>query len=146
MAESNPNGANQWSTDPRQEKFLLAYLNPKSPTWSNAKQSGLHAGYSEEYSENILSIMPDWLSDSIGKTTLVQKAQRNLNTALEGGLDDLEKGGRPIQWKATEMTLKTLKKDDYSERTEVTGKDGKDLIPEPLSEEDKQKLNTLLNK
>lgn len=32
------------------------------------------------------------------------------------------------------------------QHTELTGKDGKDLIPEPLSEEDKQKLNTLLNK
>lgn len=32
------------------------------------------------------------------------------------------------------------------QKQEVTGKDGKDLIPEPLSEEDKQKLNTLLNK
>ena len=32
------------------------------------------------------------------------------------------------------------------QKQEVTGKDGKDLIPEPLSEEDKQKLKTLLNK
>lgn len=32
------------------------------------------------------------------------------------------------------------------QHTELTGKDGKDLIPEPLSEEEKEKLNTLLNK
>lgn len=32
------------------------------------------------------------------------------------------------------------------QHTELTGKDGKDLIPEPLSEEDKEKLKTLLNK
>lgn len=32
------------------------------------------------------------------------------------------------------------------QKQEVTGKDGKDLIPEPLSEEDKEKLNLLLNK
>lgn len=37
-------------------------------------------------------------------------------------------------------------KNEFAQRSEVTGKDGKDLIPEPLSEEDKQKLNTLLNK
>lgn len=39
-----------------------------------------------------------------------------------------------------------LTKHGYREGVEQTGKDGKDLIPEPLSEEDKAKLNTLLNK
>ena len=37
-------------------------------------------------------------------------------------------------------------KNEFASRSELTGKDGKDLIPEPLSEEDKAKLNTLLNK
>lgn len=37
-------------------------------------------------------------------------------------------------------------KNEFASRSELTGKDGKDLIPELLSEEDKQKLNTLLNK
>ena len=37
-------------------------------------------------------------------------------------------------------------KNEFASRSELTGKDGKDLIPEPLSEEDKEKLNTLLNK
>lgn len=31
------------------------------------------------------------------------------------------------------------------QHTELTGKDGKDLIPDPLSEEEKEKLNLLLN-
>lgn len=39
-----------------------------------------------------------------------------------------------------------LTKHGYREGVEQTGKDGKDLIPEPLSEEEKEKLNTLLNK
>ena len=37
-------------------------------------------------------------------------------------------------------------KNEFASRSELTGKDGKDLIPEPLSEEDKEKLNLLLNK
>lgn len=37
-------------------------------------------------------------------------------------------------------------KNEFASRSELTGKDGKDLIPEPLSEEEKEKLNTLLNK
>lgn len=39
-----------------------------------------------------------------------------------------------------------LTKHGYREGVEQTGKDGKDLIPEPLSEEDKSKLNALLGK
>ena len=41
--------------DPRQASFLAYYLNPKSDTFSNALQSGIKAGYSEEYSKVILS-------------------------------------------------------------------------------------------
>ena len=112
---------------PQQQEFLKAYLNPKSETWSNAKRSALASGYSEEYSDNIMSLMPDWLSDNIGDSILVQKAMKNLGLALDGGLDDQEKGGRPLQMRATEFTLRGIQKNKWSERQEVTGADGKDL-------------------
>lgn len=38
-----------------------------------------------------------------------------------------------------------LTKHGYREGTELVGKDGKDLIPEPLNEEEKEKLKNLLN-
>lgn len=130
---------------PQQELFLAAYTNPKSETFGNALQSALKAGYTREYSESITAQLPDWLSESLGRSRIVQKAERNLDIALEGGLDDPEKGGKPIQWKATEMTLKTQGKDlGYTERTEVTGKDGKDLVPETLTQEEKQALLNLI--
>lgn len=116
---------------PQQQTFLKALLDPKSDTWSNYSKSALKAGYSKNYAENITSLMPDWLSESIGKSNLVAKAERNLDMALDGLLDDPEKGAKTIQHKASEFVLKTLKKDTYSERTELTGKDGKDL-PTPL--------------
>lgn len=130
---------------PQQELFLATYTDPKSDTFSNALQSALKAGYSQEYAENITHLLPDWLSESIGKSRIIIKAERNLDIALEGGLDDLEKGGKPIQWKATEFSLKTQGKDlGYTERTEVTGKDGKDLIPEQLTQEEKDQLLSLI--
>lgn len=120
--------ANQWFSDPRQELFLKAYLDPKSKTWGNALQSGLSAGYSQEYSESITSLMPDWLSERLGKSKLVQKAEKNMELALDGALDDPEKGKKELQYKASEFILKTQGKDlGYTERTELTGKDGKDL-------------------
>jgi len=130
---------------PQQEAFLAAYTNPKSPTFSNALQSALKAGYSEDYANNITGQLPDWLSENLGRGLRVQKAERNLDIALEGGLDDPEKGKKEIQWKATEMTLKTQGKElGYTDRTEVTGKDGKDLIPESLTPEEKQALLNLI--
>ena len=116
---------------PQQEAFLKEYTNPKSPLFGNALQSALKAGYSQEYAESITYKMPDWLSENVGKAKLVQKAERNLDMALDGLLDDPEKGAKVIQHKASEFVLKTLKKDIYSERTELTGKDGKDL-PTPI--------------
>ena len=119
---------------PQQESFLKNYLDPKSSTFSNYLQTGLKAGFSQEYSESIGYQMPDWLAEGLGKArnkNIVEKAERNLENALDGLLDDPEKGKKEIQWKASEFSLKTLKKDTYSERTEITGKDGKDL-PTPI--------------
>lgn len=115
---NNPNGANQWVADPRQELFLSGYLNPKSETWSNALQSALKAGYTQEYADNIMALMPTWLSDAIGDNVLLQKASRNLGMALEGHLDDQEKGGRPLQYKATEFVLKGLQKNKWGDKVD----------------------------
>lgn len=84
MKKNNPNGANQWQADPRQQLFLAYYKDPKSPTFSNALQSGLKAGFSQEYSENILSKQPDWLVEMVGVTSpLLAKAERNLKEFLD---------------------------------------------------------------
>lgn len=141
MADTNPNGANQWVADPRQQLFLQSYLNPKSSTFSNALQSGLKAGYSKEYSENITNQMPSWLAENLGTASRVTKALDNLNNALHGTLDDPEKGAKTIQYKATELVLKTHMKDDFSERQEHTGKDGERLVFLPQELMDKHDLN-----
>lgn len=114
--------------NPQQQVFLESFLNPDSETWGNYRQSALKAGYSEDYADNISVQMPDWLNEALGKSRRVIKAEKNLDLALEGGLDDMEKGKKEIQYKASEFVLKTHKKNLYSERTEHTGKDGKDLI------------------
>lgn len=113
--------------NPKQELFLKCILDPKSETFGNYRQSAMKAGYSQDYADSISAQMPKWLNDALGKSRFVQKAEKNLDIALDGLLDDPEKGGKPIQWKATEMTLKTLKKEDFSERSELTGKDGEAL-------------------
>lgn len=124
--------------NPQQEAFLCYYLDPKSETWSNHLQSALKAGFSREYSENIMSLMPKWLSENLQDSSLVSKALANLSEFI-GDTDD-----KSIRWDATKFTLSRLNKEKFSERQEQTGKGGKDLIPETLTKEEKESLLSLL--
>jgi phage terminase small subunit len=114
---------NQYTApDPRQSLFLSYYLDPESETFSNALQSALKAGYSQEYSESLTSQMPKWLSESLGDLTIVKQAETNIKSFLVG---EDEK----IKADITKFVLSRLNKKKWSERTELTGADGKDLQP-----------------
>lgn len=106
---------------PQQEAFLSFYINPKSPTWGNARQSALKADYSSEYAGNITALMPKWLDEALEDSKLVGKAMKNLSEFI-GDDENVN-----IKWDATKFTLSRLAKGKFSERTEQTGADGKDL-------------------
>ena len=111
--------------NPQQELFLSSYTDPKSPTFGNALQSALKAGYSQEYAENIMHLMPDWLSDNIGDLDRVRKAERNLKEVQEIKIVD-EKGKVDAQLvekrtKVDMFILERLNKQKYSPKTEVEG-------------------------
>lgn len=69
--------------DPRQMVFLSYYLDPKSKTFGNAKQSAIRANYSEQYADVILSKLPDWMREKIGNSGMLLKAEKNLAELLE---------------------------------------------------------------
>ena len=104
--------------DPKQQAFLEYYVDPKSSSFSNAKESALKAGYSKEYAKNITGQMPDWLSENISRMQMLSKAERNLNQFLD------EEKDLKVKADITKFVAKTVGKDVYSERTEHTGKDG----------------------
>jgi len=139
---TNPNGANQHKLDPRQDVFLAGYLDPTSETWGNAYQSAVRAGYEESYALNIMNLMPTWLSDKLEDTGLLQQAMVNLKEFLATDDEKLQ----AIRADMTKFTFKGLQKAKWSERAELTGKDGKDLVPEKLTDEEKDALLSLLNK
>lgn len=60
--------ANQYISDPRQDKFLEVYYDTDSPTFSNAYQSAIVSGYSQATAKDILHNRPKWLSDFGGKS------------------------------------------------------------------------------
>lgn len=107
---------NQYQPDPRQAEFLANYLNPKSPTFANALQSGLKAGFSQEYSENITHLMPDWLSDAIGDLKRLHKAEKVLEEMLE--LDSSEPSYVKVKQDTAKFVAERLGKQKYSTKTE----------------------------
>jgi predicted transcriptional regulator len=119
---------NQHQPDPRQQLFLTHYIDPKSETFSNALQSALKAGYSEEYANNITGQLPDWLSDALGDNKRLKKAEKLLDSILDMQAVDQEgKVDNALisnQVKVATLYAKGLGKAKYSERVEQTGKDG----------------------
>jgi len=112
---------------PRQIDFLRFYNDPLSDTFSNALQSAIRAGYTEEYAQNIKSNMPNWLSENVARRKkMLAKAENRLDISIDS--DD-----ERVALDASKFIAKTLGKDEgYSERTELTGKDGEKLIPKPI--------------
>lgn len=106
---------------PRQAEFIKNWVNPKSETFGNAYASAIKAGFSKYYAKLITTRDCKWMDEAATRRVkLVDKAEGNLETLLDS------KDER-VQADMTKFTLTRLKKDIYSERTEMTGKDGKNL-------------------
>lgn len=70
------------SDDPRKARFLIGYFHLQSPSYGNAYQSAIAAGFSHEYAECITYKRPQWLSDFVGMQNLGEKAEAHLNEVL----------------------------------------------------------------
>lgn len=76
---------------PKQIKFGMYYYLPDSPTYGNARQSALKAGFSDKYSRNITVKNLNWIKDvvleiggkGVSKDKLVRKAKRVLDKSLD---------------------------------------------------------------
>lgn len=151
--QTNINGANGTTSDPREQIMWDIYVAKLSKGIENAYESAVEAGYSEDSARNIT--MRDWFKERLGKLKrkdMLSNSEKKLARTLEYEVEDKETGKIQtdllrIQVDVAKTLVSTLGKDEgYSTRSEVTGKDGKDLIPETLTQEDKDKLNALLGK
>lgn len=112
----------------------------------------LEMGFSRNKACNFIGLTPSTLSnwvqadESLGmkltgwENTVNVIAVKNIVDAIkkEGELpEDIRKEN---SWKWAERRIK----EDFSPRSELTGADGKDLIPEQLSDEEKKKLLDLI--
>lgn len=76
----------EYKLNPRRAAFVAYYLDPKSQTRGNAKQSAILAGFEETYANNILVNLPPWLKEKMEAYQaqgLLAKAERNLENMLD---------------------------------------------------------------
>ena len=66
--------ANQWQNTPQQLLFMESWLTPTSPTFGNAYQSALKAGYNDKYARIIVSDSTNnkWISEFMNKTEFTE--------------------------------------------------------------------------
>lgn len=141
-APTNPYKVNQYTLDPRQLLCWKNYTDPKSETFGNALQSAIKAGYTEGTANQITT--ENWFIGRLRRVGLLDKAEKVLEETLD--LDTLDEEGKKdkglhaLKLDAAKFIAKTQGKNEgYSERQELTGKDGSPLIT------DKDKADELLN-
>lgn len=68
--------------DPRQALFLQLYYDKESPTWGNAKQSAISAGFDYDYSCQITYRKPKWWLDFVRQENLVDLIEQHFTEVL----------------------------------------------------------------
>lgn len=148
--ETNPNGANQTTSDPREQKCWDFYVETIIKGEVNGYESAVKAGYSHDHARNIT--MQGWFKErleDLERKEMLSKAEKKLSKTLtyevENDKGEIKTDLLRIQTDVAKHLTSTLGKNKgYSTKTELTGQDGKALIPETLSEEERNKLLSLL--
>ena len=153
MPKTNPNGANGSTSDPREQACWDFYVESLTEGGKgNAYQSAIKAGYSKKTANQIT--VRSWFKDrqeKLRRKDMVSKAERNLSNMLDlderDGGDEIKPQLLNIKKDVSVTIAKTLGKDKgYTERTEMTGANGKDLfdVPKEKRESITDKLKNIL--
>lgn len=130
----------------RAKSFMSFYFDPTSPTFNNARQSALRAGYSEDYANNITVQGPDYMTTDVRRAAMLQKAEKNLEAIMDEPKEEAKKVPQNYKtWQDTNKFIaERLGKEAYSTRTELTGKHGTPLFDEQRRSEISSKIDLLL--
>jgi hypothetical protein len=134
---SNVSEANQHTNDEREQKMWDIYVTKLAKGIDNAKASAIEAGYSESHADNIT--LQGWFKgrkEKLKRKDIFSKAEKVIDKTLSYDTDETDdETGKTkvntsllgIQSNVALTVAKSLGKEFYSDRLEVTGKDGKDI-------------------
>lgn len=129
--------------DIRQKNMWDNYVDPRSSTYGNATKSALKAGYAPSTAHTITNSR--YFRERMRRLNMLSRAEKVLKKTLVMKTSD-ETGKEQadllrIQVDAAKHITKTLGKDEgYSERSEVTGKDGAPIVFMPAELMDKYSI------
>lgn len=134
MAQTNPNGSNQHTSDPREQICWDFYVESVAKGQDNAFESAIKAGYEESSAKNIT--LRGWFKErleDLERKNMLSDAEKLLRKTLRYKTEDDEGKVKVdllrVQVDASKHLTSTLGKDKgYSSRVEATGKDGTKLF------------------
>ncbi len=89
----------------RQQAYITAYSEPRSPTFGNSYQSALRSGYSDQTARNFTAKRTAWMSDVVGEMAVTAISPEQIMQTLTGIINDDEEP-TIIKLKAMEMTMR----------------------------------------
>lgn len=125
------NGEEELILDIRQKIMWDNYVNPQSSTFANAHRSAVKAGFAATYARTITSRR--FFVNRLRRLSMLPKAEKALDETLD--METVDHNGKQqadllrIKTDVAKHVTKTLGKDEgWSERTEITGKDGNQIV------------------
>lgn len=130
--------------NPKQYLCWESYVDPESPTFANAYQSALKAGYSTDAAKTITGC--EWFDGLRRRASMRMKGEKVLDQMLDMPVEIavIEGHGEEarqvvktdpalirIKQDTAKFAVERLGKDDWSTRNEHTGADGREL-PTPI--------------
>lgn len=130
---TNPNGANQSTSDPREQVCWDFYVESITAGMPNAYASAIKAGYEESSAKNIT--LRGWFKerlDDLDRKDMLSKAEKKLARTLtyevEKADGEIKTDLLKIQVDVSKHLTSTLGKNKgYSNRNELSGPDGAEL-------------------
>lgn len=131
--QTNPNGANGTTSDPREQVMWDIYIENLSKGIDNAYEAAIKAQYTDSSAKNIT--LTGWFKErksKLRRKDMLSKSERVLDETLDMDTTNKEGAIDPQLYKIKVDVAKTLvttlgKDEGYSTRSELTGKDGKDF-------------------
>ena len=136
MPGANPNGANDTTSDPREQQAWDFYVESVLEGRESAYKAAMDAGYEESSAKNIT--LRGWFKerkDELRRRGMPSKAERNLERMLDTEWEFVQGKTKVVNTEImrvvadiSKTVAKTLgKKYGWTERNELTGADGKDF-------------------
>lgn len=137
--------------DARVRAFKQFYLDiHNTDTFCNIRQSALRAGYSEDYANNISGRLnpPKWWiefkeTQDFIRADLLRQSEQHFYDVLQTPKDTNDLERYKLKQRTAEFVSERVGKEVYSTRQELTGADGRRLIPNEARDAAKMPLATL---